>query len=420
MWPALFFCLVALLASGPAWGTTPNTCVSCHAELDDDEELVAPVRLMEQDIHSRHGFSCADCHGGDATSDDEDESMDEEKGFVGKPGKARVIEMCGKCHSDAAFISRYNPKLRVDQVALYHTSVHGQRLLEKGDKKVAACVDCHGSHGILPPTDPRSPVYAANVPQTCSRCHSDPIYMKEYNIPTDQYDKYRTSVHGRPLLEKGELGAPACNDCHGNHGATPPGVSSLTNVCGQCHPINNELVNQSPHYPAFAKLGIAACETCHSHHDIESPSDAMVGTEPPAVCIRCHHEDKWPKGWAGARAIRASLDSLSGQYRAAEALVRRAERAGMEVGDALFDLNEAAGSLTKTRSTLHSFNPGRVEEVQRGGMELAEKALQKAQAALDELEFRRKGLGLSLVVIAVLGVALFLKIRAVDREPPKK
>ena len=86
----------------------------------------------------------------------------------------------------------------------------------------------------------------------------------------------------------------------------------------------------------------------------------------------------------------------------------------MEVGDAIFDLREAAGSLTKARSALHTFTPAKVEEVRVSGTELADKASQKAQAALDELEFRRKGLGLSLVVIAILGGALFVKIRSLN------
>src|SRR6266540_7241295 len=33
--------------------------------------------------------------------------------------------ICGRCHSDAQFMKRYNPALRVDQVAEYATSVHG-------------------------------------------------------------------------------------------------------------------------------------------------------------------------------------------------------------------------------------------------------------------------------------------------------
>ena len=413
----IFFSILVVAALPVAlWGESPGVdqCMSCHLELED-KELHAPARLLEQDIHNRQGLACADCHGGDPTSDDEDISMDEAVGFVGIPSRAEISGFCGRCHSDATYIRQYNPALRIDQETLYHTSVHGQRLLENGDHKVAVCTDCHGAHGILPGADPRSPVNTANVPQTCGRCHSDPIYMREYGIPTDQFEKYRGSVHGRPLLEEGDLSAPACNDCHGNHGATPPGVNSLANVCGQCHSINNELVNASPHRPAFERLGIAACETCHSHHDIQSPSDEMVGDSTPALCVRCHHEDKWPRGLEGARTIRAALDSLSRRHAGAQAIVRRAERAGMEVGEALFALNEAAGQLTRARSTLHTFDPEKVTAVSKAGIELAEAAENQGLAALDELQFRRKGLGASLAVIVLLGVALLFKIRSLDR-----
>ena len=416
----LLFSLLFLSLLAGTWPVSAeapdiDACASCHAELED-EELAAPTGHLDQDVHRRRGLSCADCHGGDAASEDPDESMDEDNGFLGVPTKEEIPGLCGRCHSDASYIRRFNPALRVDQVTLFRTSVHGQRLAGAGDQKVAACADCHGAHGILPGNDPRSPVYAANVPQTCGRCHSDPVYMREYGIPTDQYEKYRKSVHGRPLLEEGDTAAPACNDCHGNHGATPPGVSSLANVCGQCHPINNNLVNQSPHRTAFEKLGLAACETCHSHHGIEVPGDAMVGGEAPAVCANCHRPDKWPKGWAGARAIRAALDSLVERHRKAEVTIRRAERAGMEVGEALFDLNEVAGRLTKTRSVLHSFDPEKVREVSDEGTELATKAERAGHAALAELQFRRRGLGLSLVVIVVLGVGLVIKIRGLNHN----
>lgn len=337
--------------------------------------------------------------------------MDEDAGFVGVPDKVDMPGFCGKCHSDAAFVRQYNPSLRIDQVTLYWTSVHGQRLAELGDEKVAACADCHGAHGILPASDPRSPVHAANVPVTCTNCHADATYMAEYDIPTDQYEKYSVSVHGRALLERGDVSAPACNDCHGNHGAAPPGVKSLANVCGQCHPINNELVNGSPHRPAFEKLGIAACKTCHSYHDIDTPGDFMVGDELPAVCVNCHGPDKRRQGWLGAGRIRAALDSLVIMHHKADSLVQKAERAGMEVSDALFDLNEAAGRLTKTRSMLHSFDPDRVEEVSAEGMELAVKAYEEGVASLDELDYRRTGLAFSLVVIVILAGALFMKIR---------
>ena len=71
--------------------------------------------------------------------------------------------------------------------------------------------------------------------KTCSRCHSDAEYMKPYGIPTDQFANYTTSVHHEALTVNGDLSAPTCTTCHGNHGAVPPGVDKVQNVCGTCH-----------------------------------------------------------------------------------------------------------------------------------------------------------------------------------------
>ena len=142
--------------------------------------------------------------------------------------------------------------LPVDQVVKYKTSIHGIKN-SKGDINVAECASCHGSHGIRAVKDPFSNVYATNIPKVCSSCHSDKEKMAQYKIPTDQYSLYVKSVHGVALLEKGDLGAPSCNDCHGNHGAVPPGVESISKVCGSCHTLNMELFEKSVHKQAFDK-----------------------------------------------------------------------------------------------------------------------------------------------------------------------
>ena len=118
---------------------------------------------------------------------------------------------------------QFNPSLRTDQLGQYHTSVHGKRLAA-GDTKVAVCTDCHSVHDLRAPSDPRSTVNPVNVANTCARCHSDAGYMKGYSIPTDQFAKYSTSVHHEALAVRGDLSAPTCTTCHGNHGAAPPGV----------------------------------------------------------------------------------------------------------------------------------------------------------------------------------------------------
>ena len=282
------------------------------------------------------------------------EGMDRKKGYIGKPAHAQVVEVCGKCHADAAFMRKYNPSLRVDQVAEYYTSVHGKRLKEQKDQKVATCANCHKPHSIRPANDARSSVHPSRVAETCGSCHANKEYMAPYKIPTDQLEKYKKSVHWKMISSKGDLSAPTCNDCHGNHGAAPPGVSSVVNVCGQCHPVNTELFNKSPHSKIFIQMGIPGCATCHSNHEIVETNDAMLRAGDKSACATCHTPTSG--GATLATSMLASIDRLKNGYEKAFAVLKNAEHAGMEVSQPLFELNEAKTTLIKARAAIHGFD----------------------------------------------------------------
>ncbi len=217
---ALILMWVMCLPGGNARAQTSNTCLDCHGVLDPPLQVTADQ--FAQDIHSQKGLNCASCHGGDPTKSDMD-AMSKASGFRGKIQRSQIPELCGWCHSDAAYMRRHNPSLRTDQLSQYKTSAHG-KLLAQGNTKVAVCIDCHGVHDLRPASDTRSTVNPSNVAQTCSRCHSNAEYMKDYHIPTDQFAKYSVSVHHEAMTVQGDLSAPTCTTCHGNHGAAPPGV----------------------------------------------------------------------------------------------------------------------------------------------------------------------------------------------------
>src|SRR5512143_1354398 len=181
--------LAALLLASLAHPQQTNSCIECHSALDAPQQVTQ--EQFAQDIHAQKGLTCAACHGGDPTKSDMD-AMSKASGFRGKPARKDIPALCGKCHSDAAYIRQYNPSLRTDQFAQYRTSIHGQRLA-RGDTKVAVCIDCHGVHGMRPAGDTRSKVHPTHVAETCSRCHADAGYMKAYGIPTDQYAHYTAS-----------------------------------------------------------------------------------------------------------------------------------------------------------------------------------------------------------------------------------
>jgi len=413
----LVFCYSGLALAGN------SSCVDCHLSSDWVADTTIATQFMESDIHQSAGIGCEDCHGGNPkigfAEGDPDLAMNPAKGYKAPPSKSRIPEFCAKCHSDIEYMKNYNPKLPTDQLKLYKTSVHGKRLYTNSDGKVAVCTDCHGVHGILPSSDSRSKVYHNNIPGTCKSCHSDSDYMRGYKyggkqIPTDQYDEYSKSVHGIMVLEKGDNSAPSCNNCHGNHGATPPNLASVSAACGECHASNRDFFNSSPHKEAWEELDIPECEQCHGNHFIEPALDSMMGVAEGAVCVECHDTDS--DGYKAALEMKSAIDSLKLALEIAEVTVHEAETKGVEGGQARFDLGAAMDNLTMVRSVIHTFDPTQVREITVQGIKTSEDVKATAEASLGAIKSRQIGLALSLIVVIFVALMLWLKIKEVDRK----
>jgi ssDNA-binding Zn-finger/Zn-ribbon topoisomerase 1 len=460
-----------------------DMCYTCHADIGDDAS-----EAYANSIHLKKGVSCAECHGGDRRSEDMDDAMSKSKGFVGKPKKDDISQLCAKCHNDAdkmkslgssittgqysmlaasvhgsveggegselimecttchsvhdirktsdpassvspgkvvalcanchndpGYMRRYNPSLATDQLAKYRTSTHGMRNA-RGDVKVATCVSCHTAHDIKKASHPSSSVYAETIPSTCGKCHSDSEYMKSYGIATDQESKYISSVHGNALLEKHDLSAPSCNDCHGNHGAIPPGVESISHVCGSCHPLNAELFRQSVHKPIFAERNLPECETCHGNHGIKPATVEMLSVGEGSICGSCHSSENGPKGYAAALEMNQLLDSLMNTIYYAEELLHDAEQKGMEVDDIRFALRDSRQARLQSRTTVHAFELGKFHEGIDKGIKVAQNAVNDTQEAIDDYFFRRWGLLVVSLIITFIVILLYLYIRRLERR----
>ena len=398
-----------VFASCLGYGQDVNSCLDCHSAQPGRLE-VTPEKF-NQDIHTQKGLTCVSCHGGDASSYDPAQAMSRKAGWKGKIDRKQVPQLCGSCHSNPSYMKQYNPSLRTDQLDQYHTSMHGKRLAG-GDTKVAVCTDCHSVHDLRPPSDPRSTVNPVNVAKTCSRCHSDAAYMKQYGIPTDQFDHYSTSVHHDAMAVRGDLSAPTCTTCHGNHGAVPPGVDKVQNVCANCHAFQAQMYQQSTHSKAFEKASLPGCVVCHSNHGIHMPSDAMLGTGPGGVCIRCHTPGDRCDG--ARAAILGNLTQLDGAIKDADTALRLAESAGMEVSEARLSQDQARDALTKTRVTIHTFQTVLVEKDIQAGMKIAVANQKAGKDAMVERNHRRIGLGICLIAIAMMLVGLWLYIKKLE------
>lgn len=125
----------------------PNVCgEKCHA--DQLEEYATSVHGKEV-LENRNlkAADCTDCHtshGITATLKD--------------AFKVSVTENCGGCHGK--------------NLTSYRDTYHGQ-VNKLGYGHTAKCYDCHGSHGVLRPSDPKSTVHPNNRLKTCQKCHKE-------------------------------------------------------------------------------------------------------------------------------------------------------------------------------------------------------------------------------------------------------
>jgi predicted CXXCH cytochrome family protein len=401
--------VLALPAATAAQGLPASDgCVDCHRALEDSA-LAAPALTYADDVHAQRGFGCLVCHGGPETAR---LTLEPATGFLSQPDRRALPGLCGGCHSDAAFMRNFNPAIRIDQVSEYRTSVHGRLLLEEGDTEVATCVDCHPAHRIRPPSDPESSVHPLRVAELCGSCHADEALMEPRGVPTDQLEEFRTSVHGELLIEEQDLSSPTCNDCHGNHGAAPPEVASVRNVCGQCHATMATFFDESGHADIFRDEDLPGCATCHGNHAIHETEDEDLATRTRTVCRQCHEPDD-PDGKA-LLAMAQLLDSLGAERRQAEAVLEEAENLGMEVSQAIFELEETNNVLTMGRAAIHSLQVGPVEEALAAGFTVTGAAVERGAEALDEHRTRRLGLAASTATTLVLILALVGLIRRLE------
>jgi len=420
----------------PPEGPT-NQCFECHRVVNHHQETIATA--WQESIHGKGGVTCADCHGGDPTSERMGIAMDRTKGFIGSPSRSQTVGICGSCHGDPERMRKYN--LPTDQYAKYWTSVHGQRLAAASDTQVAICIDCHGSHDVKKASDPTAAVYPPNVPALCAGCHADAAKMEPYGIPTTQYEIYAKSVHGVALLENADVRAPSCTSCRGSHAAKPPRDTEVVEVCGKCHTATQALFMESRH----AELSTAApkCWTCHGTHDVAQPSQKLFFHEvrPDYECVTCHdpvdqslrieldrfkaegdrrcdtchHPDS--DIYAQIEAIAGSLAGAQDAFDSAQSRIHDAAGVGMTVEDANVTLSEAKTSLIQSQAAVHTTKLTIISATATAAKTKAESAGAIAQARLDESVFRREAMIVVLALIVLNVMALLLVRRRVERRP---
>jgi len=136
----------------------PATCGKCHGAEQEAYTIGVHGTALERGVVASP--VCTDCHGEHLIRGPRDPDSPVAAG--------KVSQTCSHCHEAERIRETFG--LPAGRLSTYEDSFHG--LAARGGSPVAAdCASCHGFHDILPSSDPRSAVNAANLPETCGRCH---------------------------------------------------------------------------------------------------------------------------------------------------------------------------------------------------------------------------------------------------------
>jgi len=394
---ALFLAALAITMAGQA-RAADSYCVQCHEE---------EAKLEKGAVHSKENVTCVDCHGGDPTEEDKEAAKAPGTGYKGKIPKTGVPELCGDCHSDVRKMNPYG--LPTDQLDQYRYSHHGEALMQDGDTSVAACADCHGAHGILPPDKPESRVFPKNIAATCGECHADGDRMSAHGLDADQVELYKQSIHAKMLYEEGDLSAPTCVTCHGNHSAVPPGFRDVGLVCGKCHVNQKEYFHQGPHAEPAAEGDFDECVTCHRNHKVEEASLRLFGT-----CKLCHDRDS--EGFARARDTYTLLKETREEYETTEETLEDAARSGFETEDEQVLMADARTWLLRLEPMQHALDMEELKETAGKVDDLTGEVKQRIKDKKQEIKTRKFAMIPVSAFLVFMSVFFWLKSRQLDKK----
>ena len=234
-------------------GYTPLRCTSCHR---DAERYAFPHQPLTVD--DRRGLTlamddlCQECHAEIAALDHDGVHQ------AARDNGELAAASCADCHGSHSIQSPNEPREHISETCgechstineQYVGSVHGAALMGEQNPDVPVCIDCHGVHNIAPP---QTAQFRVNSPDMCAGCHADETVMAKYDISTNVFDTYVADFHGTTvqLFEKQtpgqETNKAVCYDCHGIHDILPANdehsqviKENLVVTCQQCHPDAN-------------------------------------------------------------------------------------------------------------------------------------------------------------------------------------
>jgi cytochrome c551/c552/cytochrome b subunit of formate dehydrogenase len=273
-------------APAPAAAALDNaTCLGCHGNegfgLPGADGKMRSLHVRQEKFESSvHGKrQCVECHK-DITE-------------IPHPKVAQRKVSCVQCH-EALWASAQkenktpeNARLGVvvEQINKYMHSVHARPNRDDQSRTNATCYNCHEPHYVYPKGSAARTEWRLSIPVACGKCHAK------------QREAYATSVHGKEVLEKRNLAAAVCSDCHTTHDIDTPEAApirlAITRNCGTCHVENLRTYTETYHgqVNTLGYAHTAKCFDCHGSHAVQRVSNPASTVHPDnrlATCQKCH------------------------------------------------------------------------------------------------------------------------------------
>ncbi|MBI3813430.1 MAG: hypothetical protein HY279_03050 [Nitrospinae bacterium] len=389
------FLLLASCLLPPVAAWAEDTCISCHRE-SAEERVKVSISEWEKSIHKIEKVKCHDCHGGDPES--KEGSGAHKVNFIGKPARADIPKFCGRCH--------------IRPLNDYRKSKHERLLSVKKEDGGATCIDCHGYHRIKTKKDTESLTYYLNVPQTCSRCHSDPARMKPFDMPTNQFELYEKGTHGAILYGKvqevSRTSAPNCAVCHGHHDSMISTHQDIPRICGKCHLSTFDNFKEGLHFDALKKSGEPSCAYCHGNHKVIRPKGEVFAGFKKGECGECH--EKSSEEFKVGLNIQGSIERLESLRREAKNSIEDVKKYGRNTADLEQLYTELNANILMIAPASHSLDLDGINKYVDKISTISEDIKRKVDEFKMEIRHRYVVYVISMIIILTAVIILFTQL----------
>ena len=378
--------------------------------------------------------------------------------FLPLPQNTKDDNRCTLCHPDVR-VKFEQSVHRAEEVTC--VACHG------GDATATKAEDAHkGNYKGVPKRN--------EIPALCASCHADVQRMRPFNLSTDQFALYQTSVHGQKLAA-GDTKVAVCIDCHGAHRILRrdnPESSvfprNIPKTCGRCHSDPKLMSGYgkkedpqadfagSVHGRALEQGNHSApdCARCHSAHGATPPGVGDIdkvcgqchvqsrryfvqgphkkGMEKAGLpeCASCHHNHRTraadinaldkscetchPKGSPPLQLVgrmKTLYDTARDDLERARSTVKEAAAIPLNVEDYLARLEEAKTSLLEVMPMMHALDVKLIESLTSRARAIGDEVESEVAEKLHARKWRQVGLGLFWFYL-LLTIAILMGFRA--------